>query len=82
MINNINLKKRMVRPRIGLLATGHLIYWNQLPGLKDMCMKMYGQLIAHLEKIGDVVSSRSGNTTVDVQVSQEGILNWKTLRTP
>ena len=56
MINNIDLKKQMVRPRIGLLATGHLIYWDQFPSLKDMCMKMYGELFAHIEKIGDVVS--------------------------
>ena len=55
-MTSLNLKSRMVRPRIGLLATGHLIYWDQFPGLKDMCMKMYIELIAHLEKIGDVVS--------------------------
>lgn len=55
-MTSLNLKSRMVRPRIGLLATGYLIYWDQFPGLKDMCMKMYSELIAHLEKIGDVVS--------------------------
>lgn len=51
-----NIKVRMARPRIGLLATGHLIYWDQFPGLKDMCMKMYDELIAHLEIIGDVTT--------------------------
>jgi hypothetical protein len=56
MISNIGLKSRMVRPRIGLLATGHLIYWDQFPGLKDMCMKMYDSLIGHLENIGEVFS--------------------------
>jgi L-arabinose isomerase len=56
MISNVDLKKHIVRPKIGLLATGHLIYWDQFPGLKDMCMKMYRDLITHLEKIGDVVS--------------------------
>lgn len=46
----------MTRPKIGLLATGHLIYWDQFPGLKDMCMNMYHELISQLEKIGDVES--------------------------
>ena len=55
MINS-NLRSRLAKPRIGLLAHGHLIYWDQFPGLKDMCMKMYSELIAHLEKIGHVVS--------------------------
>jgi hypothetical protein len=51
-----NIKVRMARPRIGLLATGHLIYWDQFPNLKEMGMQMYNELITHLEKIGDVVS--------------------------
>ena len=55
-MSNIDLKKQKVRAKIGLLATGHLIYWDQFPGLKDMCMKMYHELISQLEKIGDVVS--------------------------
>lgn len=55
-MSTMNLQSRMIQPRIGLLATGHLIYWDQFPGLKDMCMKMYNELIAHLEKIGEVVS--------------------------
>ena len=55
MINS-DFKNRLAKPKIGLLATGHLIYWDQFPGLKDMCMNMYRELIAQLEKIGDVVS--------------------------
>lgn len=51
-----NLKSRMIKPRIGFLATGHLIYWDQFPGLKDMCMDMYHQLLRRLEQIGDVKS--------------------------
>ena len=55
-MTNLKLKTRTARPKIGLLATGHIIYWDQFPGLKDMCMKMYDELIANLEKIGEVVS--------------------------
>lgn len=55
-MTSLKLKSRTARPKIGLLATGHLIYWDQFPGLKDMCMKMYDELIANLEKIGEVVS--------------------------
>ncbi len=55
-MTNLKLKSRTARPKIGLLATGHLIYWDQFRGLKDMCMKMYDELIANLEKIGEVVS--------------------------
>ena len=51
-----NIRNRIISPRIGLLATGHLIYWDQFPGLKDMCMKMYSELIVHLEKIGDIIT--------------------------
>ena len=55
-MSTLNLKNRTAKPKIGLLATGHLIYWDQFPGLKDMCMKLYNELITYLEKIGEVVS--------------------------
>ena len=44
-----------VRPRIGLLRTGHKIYWSQFPGLKERGMKMYAKLLERLSEIGDVI---------------------------
>ena len=51
-----DLKARMVRPRIGLLPTGHLIYWSQFPGLKDMALGMYEEARGRLAGIGDVIT--------------------------
>ena len=51
-----DLKARMVRPRIGLLPTGHLIYWGQFPGLKEMCLNMYEEGRKRLGQIGEVIS--------------------------
>ena len=45
-----------VRPRIGLLPTGHKIYWGQFPELKEKGLRMYGRLLAKLETFGDVVT--------------------------
>ncbi len=45
-----------VRPRIGLLPTGHKIYWGQFPNLKEMGTKMYEKLLAQLNEFGDVVT--------------------------
>ena len=56
MKSNISMKTRMVKPRIGLLATGHLFYRDQFPGLKDMCMNMLEEMIKKLDQIGDVIS--------------------------
>ena len=52
----IDLKERMVRPRIGVLFTGHFYYWDQFPRLKEMGMRMYNKLRGHLEDIGDIVA--------------------------
>ena len=52
----VDLKKRMVRPRIGLLPAGHLIYWGQFPGLKEMGLNMYEQFSQRLGQIGEVIS--------------------------
>ena len=52
----IDLKKRMVRPRIGLLATGHMIYWGQFPKLKEKGLNMYEKYRQRLELIGEVIS--------------------------
>ncbi len=47
---------RGVRPRIGLLPTGHFYYWEQFPRLREMGMRMYGALCEHLARIGEVVA--------------------------
>jgi L-arabinose isomerase len=46
----------MPKPRIGLLPTGHLIYWGQFPGLKEMGLKMLAELRQKLETIGTVIA--------------------------
>ena len=51
-----DLQTRMVRPRIGLLPAGHLFYWDQFPGLKEMGLDMYEEACEHLRKFGDVFS--------------------------
>jgi L-arabinose isomerase len=51
-----DLTNRMPRPRIGLLPTGHEIYWSQFPGLKDRCQAMLSQARQRLEGIGEVIA--------------------------
>jgi L-arabinose isomerase len=46
-----------VRPKIGLLTTGHKMYWGQFPSLKEMGSKMTDKLLQHLNEIGDVITS-------------------------
>jgi L-arabinose isomerase len=46
-----------VKPKIGLLPTGHKIYWGQFPSLKKMGEAMYNRLIKNLEEFGDVLAS-------------------------
>ncbi len=45
-----------VNPKIGLLPTGHKIYWGQFPELKEMGNKMYQKLLDELNKVGEVVA--------------------------
>lgn len=52
----INLKARIPRPRIGVLPTGHQIYWGQFPNLKTLGEGMYASFRKELEGIGDVVA--------------------------
>jgi L-arabinose isomerase len=47
---------RTVRPRIGLLPTGHFYYWDQFPGLKARGQRMYTSLCERLGQIGEVVA--------------------------
>ena len=51
-----DLKARMVRPRIGLLPAGHLMYWGQFPGLKEMGLNMYEEAREHLGQFGEVIT--------------------------
>ncbi|MCL2517662.1 MAG: hypothetical protein FWF15_03770 [Oscillospiraceae bacterium] len=48
--------KPTIRPKIGLLPTGHKMYWGQYPGLKEMGTRMYNTLVTRLESFGDVIS--------------------------
>jgi len=50
-----NLTAHMPRPRIGLLPTGHEIYWNQFPGLHEKCQTLLATFHDRLSQIGDVV---------------------------
>jgi L-arabinose isomerase len=51
-----NLNARVPRPRIGILPTGHRLYWDQFPDLKQMGQKMYADLRSRLEVFGDLVA--------------------------
>ena len=51
-----NQNKSKLRPKIGLLPTGHKIYWSQFPQLKQMGMNMYNKLVSKLSQIGDVIA--------------------------
>jgi len=49
-------RKSEIKPRIGLLPTGHFYYWPQFPNLKKMGMKMYNKLLEMLEEYADIVA--------------------------
>lgn len=53
-MNNLNL--RVPGFRIGLLPTGHRMYWSQFPHLKQMGENMYGELRRRLEDLGEVIA--------------------------
>ena len=46
-----------VKPNIGLLPTGHKIYWGQFPDLKEKGEKMFQKLLANLSDIGNVITA-------------------------
>jgi L-arabinose isomerase len=48
--------KSKVKPRIGLLPTGHKMYWGQFPKLREMGEKMYDKLEKELRQFGEVIS--------------------------
>ncbi len=49
-------RKNSVRPRIGLLPTGHFYYWPQFPGLKEMGLRMHGKFLEMLKTHAEVVT--------------------------
>jgi len=49
-------KKNELRPKIGLLPTGHFYYWPQFPKLKEMGTRMYKKLFNMLEERAEVVA--------------------------
>lgn len=49
-----DLNARVPQPRIGLLPTGHRIYWGQFPGLKEKGMAMLDRFQRRLAAIGAV----------------------------
>jgi len=56
MTPNVHTTASAMRPRIGLLPTGHFYYWDQFPDLKAMGERMYARLRSRLEQIGDVLA--------------------------
>jgi len=50
------LTQRVPRPRIGVLPTGHRMYWDQFPQLKQMGARMYGELVHRLQAFGEVIA--------------------------
>ena len=67
----IDLKQRMVKPRIGLLPIGHFYYWEQFPRLKDMGLNMYAKLRENLENIGHIVAPDLVDTMEKAQKAGE-----------
>ena len=51
-----NLTTRMPRPRIGVLPTGHEMYWGQFPGLREKCLALWEAMRHRLQQIGDVIA--------------------------
>ena len=72
MNNKNELRIRMPRPRIGLLPTGHLFYWDQFPGLKEMCLHMLDRMVERLGRIGQVINP--GLTDTSEKAVQAGNL--------
>ena len=50
-----NRNKLKLHPKIGLLPTGHKIYWGQFPELKHLSMNMLNKLVLKLSEIGQVI---------------------------
>lgn len=46
--------EQRLKPRLGLLITGHKMYWGQFPNLKEMGSKMTERLKARLSQFGEI----------------------------
>ncbi len=57
------LFRNVPRPRIGVLPTGHRMYWDQFPHLKQLGENMYAALRHHLEDIGEIVAPELVDTS-------------------
>ena len=57
-----NIAARMPTPRIGLLPTGHLMYWGQFPGLKEKGLAMLKALENRLGAFGEVLNPGLADT--------------------
>lgn len=71
-------KKTAVRPRVGLLPTGHFRYWPQFPKLKGMGLRMYEQLLGMLKSwtdlvVPDLVDTAEKSTRAGELFRQSGI---------
>ena len=58
----IPLTARQPMPRIGVLPTGHEIYWRQFPGLHAKCLKLLETFRKRLETMGTVVMPEIADT--------------------
>ncbi len=57
-----SLTDRRPAPRIGLLPTGHEIYWGQFPGLHNKCLTLLETFRTRLATIGTVVMPEIADT--------------------
>ena len=64
-----------VIPKIGLLPTGHKIYWSQYPLLKERGMAMYEKLLSKLNEIGEVISPGLVDTYESAKDAADMFLN-------
>ncbi len=64
-----DLTARMPTPRIGVVGTGYHYYWDQFPGLYEMCTNMYQRLCSRLEEIGELITI--GRLVDDAAAAQE-----------
>jgi len=50
------MPNKMISTKIGLLPTGHRMYWSQYPELKSMGLAMYKKLLRGLSNFGEVIT--------------------------
>jgi L-arabinose isomerase len=65
------LTSRVPRPRIGVLPTGHRMYWDQFPQLKKMGENMYGKLRNRLHVFGEVIAPELVDTPEKARAAVE-----------